>query len=322
MIFYFRRSMTWPGKLMVLLMGLIFPLLFSCSSRPPVPPPTPVDTLGAGWRKISLPELFFNDIFFINNNTGYVVGNGTIFKSTDGGSNWQQIHQSTSGIINIAMGSESNVIFVGGGRLLYTKNGGSSFDSVTLIDLIEDAFFVNATTVYAVGQKVWKSTNAGSTWTNIYDLPASATGHKSLQFLNEQYGWLACKNGPYKTINGGVTWEQKTVPDFNFSIGSVYFTDTDNGYVSDGRYISKTPNGGNTWSRVFTGGGYHYQDIHFISTNLGYTLDGNRIYKTTNAGSAWTKEVVLVNNTLIDLHFTDASHGWACGVNVVLKYQN
>lgn len=119
----------------------LFPLLFSCSSKSPDVPPTPVDTLTTGWKKITMPESSFSDIFFINNNVGY-VGGTSIYRSTDGGNNWQKVYQPSVGISNIAMGSEANSIFItGNGQVIVTRNGGVSFDIVTINDVISDAFF-------------------------------------------------------------------------------------------------------------------------------------------------------------------------------------
>ena len=308
----------------ILLYLLLLPLLFSCSSKSPVAQPTPVDTLGTGWKKISMPDMSYGDIFFINNNTGYVVGGGSIYRSSDGGNTWQKVHQASSAIVNIAMGSESNAVFVStnGNQLLFTKNGGTSFDSVNInTDIILDAFFVNANTVYAVGNKFWKSTDAGSTWTKLYDFTISAGPYRSLYFLNDQYGWMAGEGGPYRTINGGTSWEAKPSPDLSFFAGNAFFLDINNGYVSDGRSVAKTSNAGNSWSRVLNGTS-GYQDLHFISATTGYVADGTYIFKTQDGGANWKKEVVLPGKNIIEIHFTDASHGWACGTDGILKFQN
>lgn len=298
----------------------ISPIFFACSKKSsPDPVPTPVDTLATGWKKVST-SIGGSDIFFINNSTGYLAGS-SIYRSTDGGNNWQEVYKPSNSISNIAMGSELNAVFIpGSSQVIVTKDGGVSFNIVTIADMISDAFFVNANTVYAVGAKFWKSTDAGSTWTKLSDLPSGGGGYSSLHFLNDQYGWVAGTGGPYKTINGGITWEQKTNPIFNLSSGNVFFTDVNNGYLSDGIIVGKTSNGGNSWSRVFTGT-TSYQDLHFISTSTGYIADGSYIYKTEDGGNTWIKVVALPQNGLIELHFTDASHGWACG-GAVLKYQN
>ena len=292
--------------------------LFSSCSRKSTPNPAPVDTLAAGWKKITSPSGGLDDIFFVNNNTGYTTGGGVIYRSTDGGNNWQKVYQSPQGILNIGMGSETTSAFIGAsGKIIFTKNGGASFDSVTVSDNLSDVFFVNATTAYAVGNSFWKTTNAGSSWTKLYDFTGGV--YRSLHFLNEMNGWMAGTGGKvFKTTNGGLNWEQKTVgPDYDFTAtGNVFFIDQNNGYVTDGTSIAKTTNSGTSWSKVFTRPS-GYTDLHFISADVGYITDGHYLRKTIDGGATWTKELVLANFGLIEIHFTDSNHGWVCGTGVV-----
>jgi len=315
------------NKKIFLLFAIAVSLLSACSKdSSPGTSTSPVDTLSTGWKKITVSNVSFNDILFINNNTGFAIGGPDVFKSSDGGDTWQKVYQTTSGFSNIAMGSESNIIFTGlTNKIVFTKNGGASFDSVNVNDGISDAFFVTPTTAYAVGKGFWRSTNAGSTWTKLYDFPTFTTDYKTLHFLNDQIGWIAGTQGVFKTINGGMVWEQKmTGPEFNFagSTANVFFVDANTGFISAQANIGKTSSGGNSWSKIFTGSS-GYQDLHFISTNTGYFTDGIYIYKTQNGGSTWNKEVVLPGKDIVELHFTDATHGWACGANgTILKYLN
>ena len=299
--------------------ALIICILSSCS-RKPTPDPAPVETLAAGWRKIAIPTEDFSDIFFINN-TGYTVGGGKIYRSTDGGNNWQKVYHSATSFMNIGMGSESNIAFVGySNKIIFTKNGGASFDSVTINDQLNDIYFVNATTAYGIGNSFWKTTNAGSTWTKLYDFTPSI--YRSLYFLNEMNGWMAGSGGVvFKTTNGGLNWEQKTVgSDLDFSTGNVFFVDQNNGYVTDDTRIAKTTNGGSSWSKVFTATS-GFVDLHFISADVGYITAGGSVHKTINGGATWTKELALTNIALYEVHFTDSNHGWACGGGGVLKFE-
>src|ERR1700747_3680642 len=102
-------------------------IFFSCKkddSRPDSnTPPTTSDTLSAGWTKKVLPASIF-DIFFINN-TGFTIGSGGIFRSTDGGNNWIMVSSASNGV-NIGMGSETNAAFVlPDQRIIFTQNGGA-----------------------------------------------------------------------------------------------------------------------------------------------------------------------------------------------------
>jgi photosystem II stability/assembly factor-like uncharacterized protein len=221
------------------------------------------------------------------------------------------------------MGSESNIIFTGlTNKIVFTKNGGAAFDSVNVNDWISDAFFVTPSTAYAIGNGFWKSTNAGSTWTKLYDFPNPIGDYRTLHFLNDQIGWIAGEQGVFKTINGGADWEQKMIgPEFTGSSANVFFADANIGFISAQSLIGKTSNGGASWSKIFTGS-YAYKDLHFISAATGYVSDSSYIYKTQDGGSTWNKEVVLPGKLIVELHFTDATHGWACGTGIILKYQN
>src|SRR5690349_11062601 len=114
-------------------------VIFSCSKNDSVSntqpnvSPVPTDTLSAGWSKISIsgfPTLI--DIFF-KNNTGFVMSDSSIYRSTDGGSNWTKILSKGTTISNMGMGSETNALFaVEPQKLVSTQNGGASFDTVTV----------------------------------------------------------------------------------------------------------------------------------------------------------------------------------------------
>ena len=145
-------------------------------------PPPAIDTLKSGWKKIQISTSDpITDIFFINNTTGYAISRGSIFRSTDGGNNWSKVYLSGNSLSNIAMGNENNAVFVSASNVvIFTNNGGLSFDSIELADKkIDDAFFVSESVAYAVGEKTWKTVNAGKSWSNL-----SAFGSNSNHYLS------------------------------------------------------------------------------------------------------------------------------------------
>jgi len=303
-------------------------LLSSCGKENVNTPPSPVlqDTLATGWKKIKLIDssTFFSDIFFINN-TGYAVGHPGIFKSLDGGENWSHL-QSPSDIESIAMGSERNAIFTNSGRnnqLVITHNGGASFITKTLADdALSDAFFVDSTVAYAVGNSFWKTIDGGDNWKKLYDFRSTNASFNSLFFTNEQIGWVSTEDSGYKTINGGMDWQRIYTDTLRFlSGGGIFCLNADTGYIANNFFIYKTVNAGASWNKVFICTHQAYHDIHFVSENEGYITDGSCIFKTTDSGNTWTKVVAIPNSYFNELHFTDANHGWACGdKGLILKY--
>jgi photosystem II stability/assembly factor-like uncharacterized protein len=298
----------------------------------PGPSPQAVDTLTTGWKKIKVIDSSgLLDIFFINH-TGFAAGSH-IFKSSDGGDNWSRLTApsalNSNPFLNVAMGSEMNAVFVSPDLLVSTRNGGASFTTNSVSDqALTDAFFVDSTVAYAVGNSVWKTLNGGDHWNKVYDFPTTTTittpGFTSLFFNNEQTGWVLKNQGVYKTTNGGIAWERVNTDTISLGQGgAIFFLNADTGYFSNSNSIYKTVNGGASWNKVFTCSNATYHDIHFVSENVGYTMDGPYIFKTTDSGKTWTKVVAVASSTpyLMELHFTDANHGWACGSNgMILKF--
>jgi photosystem II stability/assembly factor-like uncharacterized protein len=307
-------------------------ILFSCkkdNAPDPGPGPGPVpgnptDTLGTGWKKIQFNDStqLLGDIFFVGN-TGFCISPNTIYKSIDAGNNWTGRAFPGINLYNLGMGSDTNAIFIGSNNgILVTHNGGISYDFYTLADpSISDVFFVNTSTAYIAGKSIWKTTNAGNTWTKLYEF-AIGDGYKSLHFINDQIGWVIKRDGLFKTTNGGVDWQLiNTGTVISPNISSVFFPDESHGYISDQLTIASTSNAGSSWTKSYTGTSA-YHDIHFVSANTGYITDNQYILKTIDGGLTWNKEVSLSGRVITELHFTDSNHGWACGSNgTLLKYE-
>ena len=316
------------------LFAIIVLSLLACSRgndnpvNPPFPPVT-TDSLSAGWSFKSLQRPFAaSDVFFINDTLGYASGINWICRSKDGGKSWDSVfYKPNSEMISIGMGSVDHALFVLGpgvanSEIIRTDNGGSSFTSVTLADpYVSNVFFVSPTIVYAIGRKCWKSMDAGSTWTALYEFSTPITSYRGLFFIDQQTGWTTGEDGIHKTTNGGASWQ--LVPFTSPGFDELFFTDASTGFVTGGAKILKSTDGGASWNLQNTLSTY-YHDIHFVSATTGYVTDHNVLLKTTDGGTTWKKEVELTPGSAInELHFTDANHGWAC-VNrngVILRYE-
>lgn len=305
--------------------------LISCSKdNDPAPPPPPVERLGQGWKKVQIPtEERVLDIFFINSRSGFLIAGKSIYHSTDGGNSWEKVYHSLNRLINISMGSANNAIFAAGDNntIYVTRDGGRNFDSVILADQnIQDVYFINADVAFSIGNKTFKTTDAGKTWhylsTFSVNTPSST---KATYFLNEQVGWVTGDKF-FKTTNGGLTWETMPNATFGSTMGTISFPDANTGYVADAYSINKTTDGGTTFKQISTLSSSYFHDVHFITPQEGFVTDNLFILKTRDGGITWTKEVELIPGSLgaelVELHFTDSSHGWAAGSGgYILKYE-
>ena len=168
------------------------------------------------------------DIHFTDRTTGYMAGygdsqfdDGTIYKTSDAGQTWSNITGSLTDMpfeyINIP---DQNVMY-GGSFLFFHEN-------------------------------LYRSTDGGFTWDS---LDVTATGCQDVYFHNPSTGILLGRDGEvYRTTDSAKTWVSvgsfPSVP--NFSLRSIVFTDSSNGYAVGGtnsqtRFV-KTTDGGLSWS--------------------------------------------------------------------------
>ncbi len=117
--------------------------------------------------------------------------------------------------------------------------------------------------------------------------------------LMAQTGWYPLQSG---TLN---------------SLKSVYFLDSQVGYMSGNGIMLKTFNGGTNWFVISTA--FSGSSIVFPDVSTGYVCEGT-IYKTTDGGVSW---VDLQQTSLLAVHFPDKNFGYAVGYNSkIIKTSN
>lgn len=279
-----------------------------------------------------------NSVFFTDANTGYVVGSyGLILKTNDGGLTWSQQYSDSSinSLFSICFTDENTGYAVGGqGTILKTVNGGTNWIIQTsgTTCYLYSVCFTDFNNGYAVGSNgiIIKTTNAGIYWTT-YSLSAStilysvyftdsingyAVGSSYCQLLQTQSAII------YRTTDGGINWSVNfpfmcSIVGFN----SVYFTNTNTGYIVGGNNMQGVFNTTNGYSFGLQSGWLTYglSSIFFTNVDTGYVA-GSGIFKTINAGNTWEQQTSVGINSIF---FTDANTGYAVGSNgTILKTTN
>lgn len=212
------------------------------------------------------------DLFFLNDDIGFVLKeNRGISKTTDGGQTWYDVLSPT------AFSSRSKV----GGITFADENTGYAW--VSMNDYPN--YFV------------FKSTDQGETWNEIYDVIGPGYLGGGVGFFDTQTGFLA---GPdawlMKTTDGGTTWQLDTnivgMDDYykNKDFESVCVVDENTAWIAGQSLLLKTTNKGETWE--FIHHGINDIDSSFYSINFfgdkGYigSYSGN-ILKTLDGGNTW-----------------------------------
>ena len=182
--------------------------------------------------------------------------------------------------------------------ILRTTNGGNSFDSThTIFTFLWDIHFKNSLTgvLCGDGALTMKSTDGGVTWNQVLlPLLMDAPNLYRLSFIGD-IGWTIGEGDNsglgklvFKTTNFGNTWD--SIARIQYPSGnrnySVFFTNLITGYAGGTNgYMYKSTNGGLNWyQQVIIGGGFR-NDINFVNDTTGWVVGGGgQIFKTTTGG--------------------------------------
>lgn len=253
----------------------------------------------------------------------YVGGaTGGIFKSVNGGSDWNQIF------------NEANTISIG--DLAIDPNNPETIYAGT--------GEANSSSYSFLGDGIYKSTDGGETWNHSGLEESAYIGRIIVDHENSNRVYVAAcgdlfswggERGIYRSVNGGEDWENVLfVNDSTSGIDLVQHPENANvlyaamwerrrglnyrNSFGDGSGIYKTTNGGNTWTELSsslpTGSNVGRIGLTIAESNPDvlyafYDMPSQqvRVYKTTDGGQSWTR----TNDG--NLSGMNSSFGWYFG---------
>lgn len=246
----------------------------------------------------------YEDMYFLNTKTGYVVhGNGTMYKTLDGGRTFERKDSSHRAYYRSIGFFDENTGIIGTLEdsipLIRSTNSGSTWDKVsnitgTLPLSICGISIVNSTTGYAVGMYscppfFLKTTNKGESWTSINVNLSQITS------IIDCYFWSADSG----IVVGGYS------PTLNFETGNSVVLFTSNGGLSFSTVFKSTRTGEWCWK------------ISFINRTTGFVSVESWtravVLKTTNGGLNWTDRVFTTSSDLEGIGFINENTGWIGG---------
>lgn len=275
--------------------------------------------------------------------TGEGTGNGDairglgVWKSTNGGSTWNQLAATNNSNFNYcqkAVVNSSGILLVSTSTGLYrSTNAGSTFTKVLgtglgITGATSDfawaiAIAANGDIYASLDGSIHKSTNAGVTFGSAMSLPISAERIELACAPNDvNYVYALVENGSVvegilRTTNGGTSWTSRNEPsDDDPGIPSADFSRTQAWYdlsiavdpnnkdvlMVGGIDLFKSTDGANTWTQIshwYGGFGYPYvhADQHFIHYKAG---SSSVAYFCCDGGIFQTTNATSSTPTMID----------------------
>lgn len=257
-----------------------------------------------------------NDICFINNTTAFAVSEaGVIVKTTDQCSSWQVLNSGTTEKLwGICATSENTLYAVGNNNtLLKTTDGGLTWNSSNSGYTMGFAHqgeiaFVDDNTGYAVMTDVFKTTDAGATWTDL-SVPFTSTG---ISIPNSDTIYVSAFFGVNRSVDGGASWTN--VNPMSSIFWGIDFLDAKKGIAAFQNYkVFNTEDAGNTWTDHHFQG-ESFRDAHMVDENIFYAIGlKGLILKSTDAGTTWNEVQSGTNSNLYDITFTSDNTGYILG---------
>ena len=209
--------------------------------------------------------------------------------------------------------------------LLYTKNGGESFEEIYAFPEPGIRFYriqmvdslIGYGTVYGIDTFFLKTTNGGYNWVDKTDTSIMDTDFLNVHyFVNPDTGFYCGPNSIYKTINGGELWTKMITPDpgdtlDDYEIIELYFHNAQYGWAAcscfEAGFGMKTIDGGENWELCIPTYLSEMRDVHFFDS-----LNGGIV------GQSWGSVAALTEDNFNSLSYL---HYFPHGINTIV-YQN
>lgn len=270
---------------------------------------------GGPMRDVAIAPSNDDIIYALSYLAGWQYEKPRIFKSTDGGSFWDQVGTLSDSLLGYCMAvdpSNPNVLYAGGKQRVYkSTDGGAHWNQYPVsLDTIP-AIAVNPSSpshVYACGKEggpaFFKSIDNGVTWTTdtldtigiAFDLAIAPSNHNII-YVAGRHGGMPAKRRPrvFKSIDGGETFTDvsNNLADSALTLRmvhtiAVHETIPDIVYVGTVKSLWQSSDGGSNWFEALPCSTPVYEVVTAPDNPSAiYATTGTVIYRSMDAGTTW-----------------------------------
>ncbi len=280
---------------------------------------------------------WFNKISFIDNNSGWAIGeNWSMYYTSNNGLSWNMRYTNNSIILYDiyiksndtawACGTTSTIVKTINNWQTYTtqlfnQNQSYHLQSIAFFDM-NTGYCVGSTNGGTFGGVLYSTTNSGFIW-NSEQSPVSSS-LESINCLNSGVIIIATGQGQIlRSTNYGKYWNV-TQLNSNIQFKELFFHNLQTGWVvGTSGNIYKTTNSGINWFQQVSNISKNLFSVKFKDLNTGYiTGKEGLILKTTNGGSNWLNKTNYIlnneNNYFQVVKFLDINTGYCFGWNGIV----
>lgn len=297
-------------------------------------------TAGSTWKSTytSVPLAGgYEEMEFVDCNTGIATGGSNITVTTDGGKSWTDKRRADFAnlFINItgfSFPEASKAYFSTNAGILYRSSDlGTTMDPLYSNTNFQfnDVSTVGKDSIWVVGynssaastlrtSKIFRSVNNGVSFQEMGAFPVGATSPNltKLAFPSRTVGYAAgTRGGVFRTSDGGMTWTNiSPFPSLNatmtykevFALNENTVFVTGNGFPR--KVVYRSVDGGATWTNITSNidalGVGNLNGILMHDVNNGYVVSpGGVLLVTNNGGTSWQVDIAPTNNLFETMAF-------------------
>ncbi len=251
-------------------------------------------TVKADWTKQSANTLaWLHDIYFFDENRGFVTGsNGAFLETKDGGKTWQK-HKSFT---------DDKIL------------------QITFTDIYH-GWILCERSIYDRGQNsssyLMKTNDGGETWEKV-EFTGGGRGRITKIFFNQNgKGFAVGENGVFFELRAdGQTWEKSPAPSRYLLLDGIFSDAAHGTVVGAGGSVYFTEDAGANWNQanVFGDKTAKFNSVFFANQRNGWAVGSNgKIFQTMSGGKTWREQNSGVSKDLSDVFFASTAEGWAVG---------